>query len=170
MEPHVGALAQEALQHTYRSHRVMNVFRDGKVSLPLPLRHGFSNLIPYRLDRCPFLVLIQGFSLVQPTKRRASDHFDEVFHDFHAARIGSRIFPFVPSPRQLSLIDSSKASWWPTLPTPPSSPCTAVYCSQQVLHERASRRSPTCPRRAHPLMRLLFARLGLDPSSFFSPS
>ena len=37
----------------------MNVFRDGKVSLPLPLRHKFSNLILNRFHRSVFDFLIQ---------------------------------------------------------------------------------------------------------------
>jgi hypothetical protein len=34
-------------RRTYRSHRVMDFFRNIEVGLPLPLRHECSNLDPY---------------------------------------------------------------------------------------------------------------------------
>jgi hypothetical protein len=37
----------------------MDFLRNSEVGLPLLLRHGFSNLVPYQFDSCPFRRFIQ---------------------------------------------------------------------------------------------------------------
>jgi hypothetical protein len=55
----VGTLEWAGPQAHLQSHRIMDFFRNSEVGHLLPLRHEFSNLVPYRFDSCSFRRFVQ---------------------------------------------------------------------------------------------------------------